>query len=251
MLSSSAPDIQSRTLRTFTALYQLRTDWGGALILSIGLGPQGAALAFASNIAGAVCLSLEEDSATAHAALRSGACDFVVNSLDEALRAVKNEVRKHLPISVGLQGSYSEVLSELLERGVAPDLVADLSDSRTDSDVLEAFWTQGSLILDFGPATATQAAVSVEDLLHAALTRHDWRMEQFLQPTTAALRAFDAEVLKLVPPGDPLRTKWLHAAPKILPRESPIQRSLWLTPEEIEVLKQSRRSDGLRDDREG
>jgi len=150
-MSSSAPatDLQSLTLRSFTVLHQLHSNWGGKLILSIGLNPKGAAFAFASNIAGAVCLALEEDPATARGALRSGACDFVVNSLDEALRAMKNEVRRHLPISVGLQGSYAEVLAELLERGVAPQLVADFSGGPANCAAIETLQTQGSLALDF------------------------------------------------------------------------------------------------------
>src|SRR5580698_5165161 len=89
-------DRQERILRMVTVLHALRESWGGALIVACGLNPQGAALALASNIAGAVCLSVDGDPARLKDALRSGSCDFVVNTLDEALRAMKNEVRKHL-----------------------------------------------------------------------------------------------------------------------------------------------------------
>src|SRR4051812_1378485 len=93
----SNDSLQLRTLRAFTLLHHLRPDWGGQLILNIGLGDQ--AIPLASNIAAAVCLSLEQDPALARNALRTGACDFVVNNLGEALRTMKNEVRQSKPLS--------------------------------------------------------------------------------------------------------------------------------------------------------
>ena len=230
--------LQIRTLRAFTALHQLRSDWGGALILSLGLNPQGAALALAANIAGAVCLSLEEDSATAHAALRTGACDFVVNTLDEALRAIKNEVRRHLPISVGLQGSRAAILAEILERGLAPQLLANctaLPDVATQSTLQQ----QGTILLDLHPgAVHGTDTVSADQLVQTLLTQQNWQLTLFPQPSSAALRSFDATALGLLP-ANTLRTQWLHGAAKILPRESPPQRALWVTAEETAQLQQS------------
>src|SRR5437667_72006 len=40
---------QARTLCAFTVLHHLCPNWGGRLILSLGLNPQGAALALASH----------------------------------------------------------------------------------------------------------------------------------------------------------------------------------------------------------
>ena len=127
-MPSEAPNdsLQLRTLRAFTLLHHLRLTWAGSLILNIGLIDQ--SIPLASTIAGAVCLSLEPDPATARQALRTGACDFVVNTLDEALRAMKNQVRQAKPLSVGLQGNQSQILNEILERGVAPQLVTNLTD---------------------------------------------------------------------------------------------------------------------------
>lgn len=140
---------QTLTLRTFTILHTLRQNWGGELILFCGLNPDGAALALASNIAGAVCLSIEEDPKNLKDALRSGSCDFIVNTLDEALRTMKNEVRKHLPLSVGLQGNPSAVLEELLARGVSPELFTDFTaDSRHDKPARQ-FKLQGAIVLNF------------------------------------------------------------------------------------------------------
>jgi Urocanase Rossmann-like domain len=174
-LSNDTP--QFRTLRAFTLLHHFRPDWRGALILNFGLDPQGTAVALASNIAGAVCLSLEQDPATARQALRSGACDFVVNTLDEALRAMKNEVRQHKPLSVGLQDNQSEILDEIFERGVVPQLVTGL----TDPAALRNFQTQGAILV---------TDVEVATLLASIAEENQWIAQDFPQPTSSALKSF-------------------------------------------------------------
>jgi urocanate hydratase len=224
-----AADLQALTLRTFTLLHSHKQDWPGSLILSLGLGPQGAAVALASNLAGAVCLSLEEDPATAHAALRSGACDFIVNTLDEALRALKNEVRKHLPISVGLQGNRAGLLAELLERGVVPQLVTDSTADPANIPAFETFVSQGSTQIDF----SSDAALS------PFLLQRGWTAETFHLPTAAALREFDTQAATLLPPDDTLRRSWLNSARRLFPRERPPTRTLWVTPQEMELLQKS------------
>lgn len=97
---------------------------GGALLLYEGLDTDGVAVAIASNIAGAASLGLEADAGRAKAALRAGVCDFVVNHLDEALRILKNEIRKKGAVSVVLEGNHQVVVKEIIERGVQPELLA-------------------------------------------------------------------------------------------------------------------------------
>ncbi|HZD93490.1 MAG TPA: urocanate hydratase, partial [Candidatus Sulfotelmatobacter sp.] len=57
--------------------------------------------------------------------LKTGYCDFMVNNLDEALRILKNAVRKKEAVSVGLIGNCADVIPELAERGVLPDILTD------------------------------------------------------------------------------------------------------------------------------
>jgi len=49
----------------------------------------------------------------------------MVNNLDEALRILKNAVRKKEALSVGLVGNCADVIPELAERGVLPDILTD------------------------------------------------------------------------------------------------------------------------------
>ena len=212
---------QLRTLRAFTLLHHLRPTWAGSLILNIGLSDQ--SIPLASTIVGAVCLSLEQDPATARQALRTGACDFVVNTLDEALRAMKNEVRQHKPLSVGLQGNQSQILKEILERGVAPQLVTNL----TDPAASHTFRTQGATLLN-GDEAAT--------LLTSILEQNQWTAHDFPQPTPATLKSFDTQAAEILPQNDHLRRTWLAAAPRLFPRETPPHRTLWLTPPEADLL---------------
>jgi len=244
--SSNPGQAQIQILRTYTALHSLHSDrngdWGGALILACGLNENGAALALAANIAGAVCLNLEDNPATLKEAIRSGACDFVVNTVDEALRAMKNEVRKHLPLSVGLQSNPTQALQELHERGVSPQLFTDLTHTPGHLEAVQRFKATGSLVVNFDtnhPANLEgDETLDADALIEAFVHPRQWRLGSFLFETPAALRAFDAEALSQLPEDDSLRRRWLSAAPRILQRERPIRRTLWLTQTEEEQLQQ-------------
>ena len=47
------------------------------------------------------------------------------DELDEALRILKNAVRKREATSVGLVGNCADLIPELAKRGVVPDLLTD------------------------------------------------------------------------------------------------------------------------------
>src|ERR1700677_1725072 len=96
-------DVQANTLRIFTILTCLRSEWAGKLILSCGLSDSGADLALAANIGGATCLSIDRSTEICRAAMRFGAVSCVFNTVDEALRVLKNEIRKHQPLSLALE----------------------------------------------------------------------------------------------------------------------------------------------------
>jgi urocanate hydratase len=209
--------------------------WPGALILNIGLDAAGEAVSFAANIAGAVCLSLESDPALLRNAQRTGSCDFVVNTLDEALRAMKNEVRKRLPLSVGLAADPAKILAEATERGLAPQLFTAPEDYPEAAVRLRSF---GAQTLSFArltdPAPEPDSAAAI---LAATLAEHAWRLQSVPFPNSTAVRAFDARALTLLDPDEPadrLRRQWLLAAARILPRDR--HRTLWLTAEEAATI---------------
>src|SRR5690348_937592 len=97
----------------------------GKLIVSGGMGGMGGAQPLAATMTGAAFLGIEVDPERIKKRLKTGYCDFMVTTLDEALRMIKNAVRQKQNISVGLVGNCADVIPELAERGVVPDILTD------------------------------------------------------------------------------------------------------------------------------
>jgi urocanate hydratase len=97
----------------------------GKLIVTGGMGRTGGAQALAATMNGAAILCIEIDPERIKLRMKRGACDVMVNDLDEALRILKNAVRKREAASVGLVGNCARVIPELAQRGVVPDLLTD------------------------------------------------------------------------------------------------------------------------------
>jgi hypothetical protein len=96
---------------------------GGKLLYAGELDRQRRALLVAGNIAGAASLAVTADSAAQKQAVRDGVADFLVTSLDEALRILKNQIRKCETVAVCVAAAPEAVEREMLERGVLPDLL--------------------------------------------------------------------------------------------------------------------------------
>src|SRR4051812_19832286 len=115
------------TFETFSAAADkhLGGSLEGKLVVSGGMGGMGGAQPLAATMAGAAFLGIDVDPERIKKRLKTGYCDFMVNTLDEALRILKNAVRKKEAVSVGLVGNCADVIPELAERGVVPDLLTD------------------------------------------------------------------------------------------------------------------------------
>ncbi len=97
----------------------------GRFVVSGGLGAAGGALPLAATLHGAAFLGIEADGEKIKRRVRDGFCGICVNELGEALRILKNAVRKQEAVSVGLIGNCAEILPEFARRGVVPDLLTD------------------------------------------------------------------------------------------------------------------------------
>jgi urocanate hydratase len=115
------------TFETFAAAAEksFGGELAGKLIVSGGMGGMGGAQPLAATMTGACFLGIDVDAERIKKRLKTGYCDFMVNNLDEALRILKNAVRKKEAISVGLVGNCADVIPELAERGVLPDILTD------------------------------------------------------------------------------------------------------------------------------
>jgi hypothetical protein len=96
---------------------------GGRFLYAGELDDEGRALLVAANVLGAASLTVTADPAMQRSAIRDGVADFLVNTLDEALRILKNQVRKRQAVAVCLAAKPQAVTRQMEERGVQPDLV--------------------------------------------------------------------------------------------------------------------------------
>ena len=120
-------------------------DLSGKLIVSGGMGGMGGAQPLAATMAGAAFLGIDVDPERIKKRLKTGYCDFMVTTLDEALRILKNAVRKKENISVGLVGNCADVINELADRGVVPDI---LTDQTSAHDPLNGYVPSGMTLED-------------------------------------------------------------------------------------------------------
>ena len=96
---------------------------GGKLLYAGELDSHGRAMVIAGNVSGCATLATTAEPTVQKLVIRDGVVDFVVTSLDEALRVLKNEVRKRATVAVCVSEAPSIVEREMIERGVLPDLV--------------------------------------------------------------------------------------------------------------------------------
>jgi urocanate hydratase len=106
-----------------------KQHYGGSLkgrwILTAGLGGMGGAQPLAATFAGACSLTLECQQSNIDFRLRSKYVDEQATDLDGALARMQAYTQAGKAISVALLGNAAEVLPQLVQRGVRPDLVTD------------------------------------------------------------------------------------------------------------------------------
>ena len=115
------------TYETFGAL--ARKHFGGSLkgkwVLTGGMGGMSGAQPLSVTMNEGVILDVEVDPARIQKRLETGYCDVMRNDLDDALKLVREYVKKGEARSIGLVGNCADVLPELVRRGVIPDVVTD------------------------------------------------------------------------------------------------------------------------------
>jgi urocanate hydratase len=143
-------------------------DLSGKLIVSGGMGGMGGAQPLAATMTGAAFLGIDVDPERIKKRLKTGYCDFMVNTLDEALRILKNAVRKKENISVGLVGNCADVIPELARRGVVPDI---LTDQTSAHDPLNGYVPNG-MTLEEARELRTRDPKTYEEKSMAAMAQH-------------------------------------------------------------------------------
>ena len=112
----------------------------GKFLVSGGMGGMGGAQPLAATMAGALFLGVDVDAARIEKRLKSGYCDKMATSLDEALKLIDGARSESRTLSVGLVGNCADVLPELVRREIVPDV---LTDQTSAHDALNGYVPHG------------------------------------------------------------------------------------------------------------
>ena len=184
---------------------------GGKLLYAGELDAEGCHLVRAANIAGAASLSATADQSAQRQAIREGVIDFLVTSLDEAVRILKNEIRKRNAAAVGICAAPELIAEQMRERGVLPDLVR----SSAPPEEIAGFVAQGARVV----ALVAQPAGCAFYL--------------FADPPAD----FEARALARIAESDHAARRWLRLSPRYLGPQARRVRSLSCDRETANLLK--------------
>ena len=131
----------------------------GKLVVSGGMGGMGGAQPLAATMTGAVFLGIDVDPTRIEKRLRSGYCDRIAHSLDEAMGMIEAARGKKEALSVGLVGNCADVLPEMVRRGIVPDI---LTDQTSAHDALNGYVPNGMTLAEALELRATNPDEYVE-----------------------------------------------------------------------------------------
>ncbi len=130
------------TYETFAAV--ARKHFGGSLkgrfVLTAGMGGMSGAQPLAVAFNEGVCLCVEVDRNRIERRVRQGYCDYMTDSLEEALELVERKKKEGAGYSIGLVGNAAEIHPRLIEMGVIPDV---LTDQTSAHDMLNGYVPHG------------------------------------------------------------------------------------------------------------
>ncbi|NWF87972.1 MAG: urocanate hydratase [Ignavibacteriaceae bacterium] len=112
----------------------------GKLLLTAGLGGMGGAQPLAATMNGAVFLGIEVDKTRIQKRIETGYLDTMTDNINEAIKLILDAKKNKTPLSVGLLGNAGEILPELLNRKIIPDV---LTDQTSAHDTLNGYVPMG------------------------------------------------------------------------------------------------------------
>jgi urocanate hydratase len=159
-------------------------DLTGKWVLTGGLGGMGGAQPLAAVMAGACCLAVECNSDSIDFRLRTRYVDERADTLDEALEMIARWTAAGEAKSVGLLGNAADVYTEMVTRGVRPDMVTDQTSAH---DPLNGYLPQGWTMAEWKAARESDPK-SVEKAARASMKVHVQAMIDFQK---AGIPTFD------------------------------------------------------------
>lgn len=112
----------------------------GKFLLTAGLGGMGGAQPLAATMNGAAFLGIDVDKKRIQKRIDTGYVDVLSEYLGEALKIVLEAKEKGKALSVGLVGNAAEILPQILEKNIIPDV---LTDQTSAHDTLNGYVPMG------------------------------------------------------------------------------------------------------------
>lgn len=228
-------DLQRQTLRLYGELIARHENWGGRLVFACGEGLSASGLPAAVSIAGGTSLVVDPDLTAVKSALRQGGIDFMVNSLDEALRTLKNEIRQKRPLGVALTAKPAAVLAEMVERGVLPELQIQVGENENESyeaSMESDLQTLSRLGMSRLRLVRHNAVALPTPELSAWLSERNWHETLFVTVPNGS----DASLLATGQFANGPRRAWLEGISRYQRLPNRTQRLVWLSGDEQRSL---------------
>jgi urocanate hydratase len=139
----------------------------GKLIVSGGMGGMGGAQPLAATMNGARFLGIDVDAARIEKRLKSGYCDKIAHSLEDAFRLLDDARKNKQAISVGLVGNCADVVPELARRDLVPDI---LTDQTSAHDALNGYVPNGMSLEEAFALRASDPEKYIGHAMHSMAT---------------------------------------------------------------------------------
>lgn len=102
-------------------------DVTGRWLLTSGMGGMGSSQPISARMLGLTSLTVEVDPAKVERLRAAGGLDVVADTVDDAVAAVRAALDAGAPTAVGLVANAAQVYPRLVELGVTPDVVTDMT----------------------------------------------------------------------------------------------------------------------------
>ena len=174
------------TFETFAAMADKHFggDLSARLVISGGMGGMGGAQPLAATLNGAVFLGIDVDPVRIERRVRTGYCDRMAMTLDEALDICEDAREQKRAISVGLVGNCAEILPEVVKRGVKVDVITDQTSAH---DPLRGYLPAGMTLESAAELRESDPSAYVERSMQS-MARH---VEAMLALKRSGAVAFD------------------------------------------------------------
>ena len=130
------------TYETFAAAAKqhYNSDLTGKLVVTAGLGGMGGAQPLSVTMNNGVCICIEIDPFRIQRRLETKYLNVASNSLNDALSLARDAQKKKEPLSIGLQGNAADIVPQMANLGIVPDMITDQTSAH---DVLDGYVPNG------------------------------------------------------------------------------------------------------------